>query len=199
MAFSRLCPVKRESCSDSCESVSLCRDSSGDTSPCAERWRCVCEFRPLLLCWGISPWISLFDPDQCNALSEEDHGMLAVFPEVVIGAPIHSWSLRQKGPLSVSFFWFTSSCAAFLFLTFSSPIFYFHLSSCLHLLFPQWVGGCRKTLTDQWKVMSLLSRWSAVKAVSRALVYCGRAVLSYVLLNKQSCVRGFSMTSGCCI
>lgn len=57
--------------------------------------------------------------------------------------------------------------------------------------FPQWDGSCRKTLTDQWKVMSLLSRWSAVEAVSCALVYCRsvqcRAMFSWI----SSTVSGF--------
>lgn len=78
----------------------------------------------------------------------------------------------ERTSLCVSLFKFTSSCAAFLFSPFHPPIFYFHLSSCLYIFFPQWVGSCRKTLTDQWKVMRLLSRWSAVEAVSCALVYC---------------------------
>lgn len=103
----------------------------------------------------------------------EDHGML-VFPEVAVCGSNHSWSLRQKDLVCVflSLLVHLIMCS-FSFLTFSSPIFYFHLSPCLYLLFPQWVGSCRKTLTDQWKVMSLLSRWSAVEAVSCALVYCG--------------------------
>lgn len=89
---------------------------------------------------------------------------------------------------------------SFSFLTFSSPIFYFHLFPCLYLLFPQWDGSCRKTLTDQWKVMSLLSRWSAVEAVSCALVYCGSVQCWAMFSWISSTVSGFfSMASGCCI
>lgn len=52
------------------------------------------------------------------------------------------------------------------------PSDYFCLSSGLYLLSPWRVGSCREALTDQWKVMSLLSRWSAAEAVSRTPVDC---------------------------
>lgn len=47
-----------------------------------------------------------------------------------------------------------------------------YFSSGLYLLSPWRVGSCREALTDQWKVMSLLSRWSAAEAVSRTPVDC---------------------------
>lgn len=161
-------------------------------------WHCWCVC-PQLMCLVLScfaetsPPGSLCPLQRCAVVSQlEDHGMLVVFPEVAICGSTHSWSLRQKDLVFVflSLLVHLIMCR-FSFLTFSSPIFYFHLSPCLYLLAPQWVGSCRKTLTDQWKVMSLLSRWSAVEAVSCALVYCGSVKCWAMFFWISNTVSGF--------